>query len=317
VARPHLKPTLAGQREVGCFVLANDTYLEWLVAFLESLRAFNPAMPVVVIPFDAEIAAVSGLRQRYGFEILDDASIAALDQIARALTVDVRTGRMFRRFASFWGPFDQFLVADADTLLLVDAAELVDTLETTGAELSYGMATNPEAVYRRGSLRGDTIAAGRAFVNAGAWCSRRGLFDLASFAGLAEAAAGHLTQFAEGTDQAFLNFCLLKSSVPIASWKSSPAQINCLWPGPRVPKLKTERSSGRLVLRDRWNPSVRVGMVHWAGMPLNRGLPYRRLWASYRYRGSPSAVRLGQAVADTLVASTWKRLPALRRLTSG
>src|SRR5260370_3390370 len=46
----------------GVYTLANDPMYDWLVAFLESLREHEPALPIVVIPLDDRISRIKRLR---------------------------------------------------------------------------------------------------------------------------------------------------------------------------------------------------------------------------------------------------------------
>jgi len=63
----------------GVYFLANDTYLEWAIALLESIRAWNPDLPLCLIPFDERADRLIGLTSTYAFSVWDDSSLQDLD----------------------------------------------------------------------------------------------------------------------------------------------------------------------------------------------------------------------------------------------
>ena len=52
--------------------MANDRYLDWVKAFLESVRSKDPDLPLYCIPHGGPMEGVCNLRGVFGFELLSD-----------------------------------------------------------------------------------------------------------------------------------------------------------------------------------------------------------------------------------------------------
>src|SRR5436309_3824088 len=102
------KPRRAGRSKEGVYLLANDRVAPWLQTCAASLRAFNPAIRVVVLAFDDDLSAVRRLCASYGLELWDDRSLKSLDGVGTA-TASTETAPMSRKLAAFWGPLERFL----------------------------------------------------------------------------------------------------------------------------------------------------------------------------------------------------------------
>ncbi len=53
------------QEKLGIYCLANDKVLDWMIAFLKSLRTYEPSRKLIVIPFDENIEKLSRLANKY------------------------------------------------------------------------------------------------------------------------------------------------------------------------------------------------------------------------------------------------------------
>lgn len=124
----------------GVYTLANDAVIDWLIALLESLRSdpANATLPVTVIPYDHRVERTRALQADYRFEVLQDDALTVLDRLGakvsrpdRALLPDLR------KFAAFWGPYEQFVYLDADIVVVEDIRRLLETARAPGADLIY------------------------------------------------------------------------------------------------------------------------------------------------------------------------------------
>ena len=103
----------------GIYVLANDRVREHAIALLASLRAHDPEVPVVLIPYDDahhEVTRVAAAR----FDVRvweDDATLGWIDaELHRVFGAGFfRRPGNFRKQACWFGPFEDFLYLDADT----------------------------------------------------------------------------------------------------------------------------------------------------------------------------------------------------------
>jgi hypothetical protein len=104
----------------GMYFLANDKVIDQAVAWLNSMRAHNPDLPLCLIPYDHKSDRVRGLASRYNFSTVnDEALIAWCDSISLEFHEESCRGRgMYRKLAAWFGPFEEFLYIDLDAVIL-------------------------------------------------------------------------------------------------------------------------------------------------------------------------------------------------------
>jgi hypothetical protein len=101
----------------GIYFIANNTTSELAVAFLNSVRTFEPLMPLCFIPYDDECDRVLALKSAFQFEVWEDESaLRWCDGISERFH-GVRVGQ-YRKLALWEGRFDEFAYLDVDTVLL-------------------------------------------------------------------------------------------------------------------------------------------------------------------------------------------------------
>lgn len=106
-------------RSRGVYFIANDHTLELAIAFLNSFRAHNADLPLCLIPFDDDFDQVAALARKYDFEIYSDARV--LDKCdAISLHFHPKRNGSYRKFAIWEGAFEEFIYIDVDTLVLAD-----------------------------------------------------------------------------------------------------------------------------------------------------------------------------------------------------
>src|SRR5689334_20522384 len=94
----------------GIITVANDAYLDWLVALLGSLRVSNPHLPVAVIPYDDASARTARVLAALGVPLwTPQRLLERCDHLARLLCAGPKWTGAFRRFAAFECPFEEFL----------------------------------------------------------------------------------------------------------------------------------------------------------------------------------------------------------------
>ena len=287
----------------GVFFSANDAVLPWAAAYLNSLRAFNPALPAYLIPFDDRCDAVRRLCDAHGVGVYENpAAFARLERIGASLELG-RTPhgpRWFRRYAAFCddAPLADFIYLDARTLVLSDLGELIAAPRACGFDLAF---TDSEVgqVYNAGPLRAGFLKGrrGRGF-NSGRWASRRGLFSLEEFEEHGRACVRVRDQLnARNTDQAFFNYCCDAAGADCGRFGEALGDVcGSAWAG----------SPGR-VYRDganyrRWDHRGRCGggpdhrrrvpVLHWAGLPLSPAMPEAALFHHFRTLGDPAPSRV-------------------------
>jgi hypothetical protein len=194
----------------GVFVLANDRVVNWLSAFIASFRAYNPALPLLLIPFNEQSSrCVAIVRQAGGDVYRDDAAFERLERIGRDLEIGkTATGpHWFRRFAAFDGPFDAFAYLDCRMLVLGDVSGFAAAAQAFDVPLVHYDAVINQ-VYNDGPVRTSFCRQGLGHgFSSNIWASRKGLFSLEQM----EAAGKELVAVRDqmnprNTDQFFLNY---------------------------------------------------------------------------------------------------------------
>jgi hypothetical protein len=132
--------------------MANDRYLDWVKAFLESVRVKDADMPLYCIPHGGSMEGVSRLRRVYGFELLTD-GLERLDALAKRLYPFSRARHRanLRKYVALNLPVDEIAYFDIDMVMLIDPARLFGHVQAGRADLVY-FASSPEWVYRKRKL---------------------------------------------------------------------------------------------------------------------------------------------------------------------
>jgi hypothetical protein len=293
----------------GFYTLANDASLDWFVAMCESLRRHEPELPLLVIPWDGRVERLERLAGRYQFSILEDDRLEDLDEMGRRLWQSrPERAPMFRKFAAFWGPLDEFMYIDTDIVVLHELAVYFDTLARDGAALLF-MHSDHDQVYAPGEFRERMIGEhGSRGFNAGIFVSRRGVLDFAGVQralGEALPSAGEFDQ--QTVDQGFLNFCMDLDRRPLVDAERSVREIGAAWAGMRL-----VRQDGGYRLADWRTPAtgLPVSLIHWSGYRLTPLLPYRRAFLDARLGERRSA----RDTAGYLLQWTWRFVSSPREL---
>ena len=260
----------------GIYFIASDTTYDLVVACLNSIRVFEPLLPLCLIPYNSECSRISSLSDIYKFTIWTDEDVLhrcyAISRLFHANTVG-----QYRKLAAWEGEFDEFVYIDIDTVLL-SRLELGLRLLT-----SYDVVTgtsNLESIRKyvwKGDIEDlmpnlDTEYA----ANTGFILSKRGVLSLSE----AEAKAKESLLIKdcmelECTEQPFLNYLIVTSGCRY----SSLSQIR------RVEKRRDLPVEiwGGLFDDDILHLSKGVQLVHWAGRWQDGTQLKSPTWRHFRY----------------------------------
>ena len=207
--------TIAGKK-VGVYCLANDVVIEWFEAFIRSYQLQNATLPLTVIPFDKNISRLKSLQARFPFEILDEAKCRHFDSLANQVMGTNRLAGTYRKFAGFFGAYDEFLFLDSDIVVLTPLSRLLEAFSKTDQafiyfeyqmDMVYGLALASRMIADYGSHG----------FNSGAYLSRKGAIHEADLWSLADkAAAVRDGLLPDVLEQSFFNFVLDVSRVRMA-----------------------------------------------------------------------------------------------------
>lgn len=308
----------------GVYFSANDAVYDWVVAFLNSYRRFNPDLTLYLIPFDEKCDRLLDIQSEYDFKIYTDSAFERLEAIGEAFELGHSPGvgpHWFRRYAAFWGPLDEYIYLDARQIILADLEPFVKAPREYGFEfMHYDCAL--DQVYEPGPFRCEMLRQNRARgFNSGRWASRKGLFSMGEFEKLAEEALRIRDQLnPRNTDQAFINYCCDMKPVEYGHFAEVMGGI-CQQGWANQPG-SVYKQDGAYYL---WNyggldHKKQVVLLHWAGISESPGMPKRKLFARYRYSRSELSCYLRSKLYDCLAYPAWsliRKIKGQRHMNEG
>ncbi len=274
----------------GIYIMANDQVMDDTIACLNSIREHDPAIPIVLIPYDDNpMALVDRLQQHYGVVLYPD--LALIERLSAHLQTIFgkeffARPNQFRKQACWFGPFERFLYIDTDTVVFSPIAKVLDYLDhydflcydyqhQGGIRNVFTHRVIEQGIFREAELK-DVF-------NCGFWASKRGVMGEQDLYQLLQECAAHpeYFDFSEKTsDQPIMNYIILKrvthrfnlvrqSGRGPGNWAGSPHFVQDGW---------------RLV-----DPNVNkpLDYLHWAGFPIQPGCPYWEIWNYYRHLHEP------------------------------
>jgi len=298
----------------GIYFLANDRVLDWAIALLESIRAHDASLPLVLIPYDDRLDSLVTLAQRYSFQVYSDSSLAKLDELGAGFAPENEQPGwvpMFRKFAAFWGPLQNAIYLDCDIVVLDSLAGLLQAFEGSDLDFCFFDETD-EFIYQSENLRRSMKERfGARLFNAGYWAVRRDKLTFEQVVTLADEARALREEFYYGMDQPFLNYCVHRGALRHGGFSDLvPGLAHHHW---AARWRRIERRDGSYRVCDSGSPDCgkAIKLLHWAGSGISPVMPYRREFLTYRLRSVP---RWGRA---SYRASAWARYlagPAWRDL---
>jgi hypothetical protein len=101
----------------GLYFIANDHVYDLAIAFLNSIRIYEPLLPLCLIPYNDHSAQIVALANEYQFTVWQDRdTLRRCDAISKQFHGAVLG--QYRKLAIWEGLYDQFAYIDVDTVLL-------------------------------------------------------------------------------------------------------------------------------------------------------------------------------------------------------
>ena len=291
-----LQPSL--KRTRGVYILANDVVLEYAIALFRSLRHHSPDIPVRLLPYDNRLEKIRPWMARYQIELHEDPDYAFFDNLGDQLWDKVQLGHhMFRKFAAFNGPFDDFLYLDVDIAVLAPVENMFEDFTRSDAEFMT-FDNDLDNVYQRTAWTAELDRTGRTRgFNAGAFLSRRGLFSHAELTALLADAKRLRENFVYQYDQPFFNFVVdMKGLRQVRLPEFNLAVPDKLW-GDQVP-IAYRDGAWRLLTPGHRDFGKAEPLIHWAGHHGDDPFPNRHIFYHFRLMGEPALYRLSYHAAD-------------------
>jgi hypothetical protein len=285
-------------RTRGVYILGNDVVLEFAIGLFRSLRHYSPDIPVRLLPYDGRLEKLRPWMERYGITLHEDPDYGFYDQLGDQLWDEVHMGHhMFRKFAAFTGPFDDFLYLDIDIAVLAPLENLFNDFARSGAEFMT-FDNDLDNVYKRTPWRNELEQSGRTKgFNAGAFLSQRGLFARPELTTLLAEAKRLRDNFVYQFDQPFFNFAVdIKGLRQIRLPEFNSAVPDKLW-GDQIP-IANFNGAWRLLTPSHRDQGKAEPLIHWAGHHGDDPFPNRHIFYHFRLMGESWPSHLAYRAAD-------------------
>lgn len=269
----------------GVYIVANNKVKENAIALLSSLRCYDPDIPVYLIPFNEDYQAIAQqLAQTYQVKLFPDLELltALTEKIGDIFPKDfLALPNKMRKLAAWFGPLDEFLYIDTDILFFTPVSETLSYLERADfIWCDYHYKRGLEDVFSTVVPERDIFTSEelKDVFNSGLWGSRKSALSMEQLISILKDCAAHREyfDFSSGTtDQPIMNYLVLKAIPRRLNIAKATANEPGSWGGSSHFEQRDQ------VLFDGDRP---LRYLHWAGMPMRSGGPYRDLWLHYRYR---------------------------------
>lgn len=284
----------------GIYFLANDSMADFAIAFLNSVRAYNPNLPVCLIPFNDQVDEIMTLQKTFAFSVVDQSSILSrCDNIS--IQFHSKIVGHYRKLAAWEGPFESFIYIDVDSVVLHSLdfvfkfLDVFDFVTAHSYEPGYSTAhwVWKESVHSSEKLDNEQIAF---CANTGFIASQKAslpIQDITRHVLTALDVKSHMDL--RTFEQPFLNYLIVTSGKPYTSLlslklsaTSRQIPLELEWQDIAIVQngrvLTTKNCTGRAVLSD-------ILMVHWYGEPGKMAARKSPLWKFYRdlpFRRTPN-----------------------------
>ena len=243
----------------GVYCLASDGVIEWFQMFARSLRHWHPEMPLTVIPYNRDVARIKSLAPQFHFDVISEAEAARFESLETTVMQMNRHAGMFRKWAAFFGRYDEFIFLDADIALTAPLDRIFSAFAKSDFDFVY-FDTDLSVVYRPEWIAEMQAKHHSVGFNAGAFMSRKRAISEELLWKTAEAAARDRHKFEPlQVDQPFLNYVCDTLPLRAAHVHALLPEL-ALKPWARVP-FRFDAASGRMLDSD----GLQMPFVHWAG----------------------------------------------------
>jgi hypothetical protein len=264
--------------------LANDSMKDLVLAFLKSFRRFNPEIALCLIPYNADIFWLKGIRADYNFTIYEKQDILEwCDEIS--IQFHGRLMGQYRKLACWHTDFEQFVYVDVDTVILHDLAFSFDLLPGFGFLTSHSDLPDIRKWVWRSSINQQSVLSGKQVsfaANTGFIVSERNALTKERVDALLPGALQIRVHMELLTaEQPFLNYLIVTSGLRYSSFLTM-ARISQRRdiPQERWGGYKEPESSEGIVTEPTTYPLL---LIHWAGEWRSGTHLSSKLWQFYRW----------------------------------
>lgn len=276
--------------EKGIYITANDKVIDHAIACLNSIRLYDPDIPIMLIPYDENHQIIAEkLKNDYNVEVYPDLDF--IERLSKKLQ-EIFGGdffarpNQFRKQACWFGPFEKFLYIDTDVVVFSKISRYLDYLDNYdfmcydyqhngGIENVFSQSVIDEKVFSKEELKD--------IFNGGFWASRRDLMTEEGLFDTFKECANHPEYFdfsQKTSDQPIINYMVLKRF----SKRLNLVRLSERGPGNWAGTNHYVRKAAKLFDPVAEKP---LDYLHWAGIRIEPGCPYWDIWLEYRYLNDP------------------------------
>lgn len=272
----------------GIYITANDNakVIENSIALLNSIRLYDPEVPVTLIPYDDNYHQV--------FKILSDKHKVTL--YPDLLFIDNLSNNLysifgkdffarpnqFRKQACWFGEYDEFLYIDTDIIVFDQIINCLDYLNQYDfITCDYQGSKGIDNIFTQQIIEKNIFTSEQLkdVFNCGFWGSKKNLISEEILYDVFKICAQNIEYFdfsRKTSDQPIINYLVLTQ----ISKRLNLTKISDNEPGSWAGSKHFVEKDHKLY--DKGKP---LRYLHWAGVPLNPQGNYYDLWQYYRYIG--------------------------------
>lgn len=278
-------------KKQGVYIIANDKVIEQAIALLNSIRFYDPDVPVVMIPFDDNYQQVAKvLNDRHGVTLYKD--LKFIKQLSQQL-FDIFGENFFdkpnklRKQACWFGEFDEFIYIDTDIVVFEPISNNFKYFEQYDFICcDYQHKSRLENIFTPKILEAELITEAdiQDTFNSGFWGSKKAMISEAELNKIFTECAKNPEYFdfsQNVSDQPIFNYMVLtridRRFNIIRRQGGAPGN----WGG-----SSNFTRQGNILIDTQVNQPLQF--IHWAGIKIAPGCPYWDIWKHYRYLNDPN-----------------------------
>ncbi len=273
----------------GIYILGNDRVQENAIALLNSIRLYDPDVPVYLVPFNDQYQQLLASLQPKGVELFPNLDkIEELSQnMANWFPEDFfpvkRSLNKLRKFNFWLGPLDEFLYIDTDIVVFDTISDILDYLseyEFVCCDYQHkrGLKDVFNPIVREKGIFTDSDL--QDIFNSGLFASRKDAISESQIAEVLQECGSHREyfDFTNGiVDQPILNYMVLRCTSKRLNMVGIPGYDAGSWAGS---SHFQQLEPGVL-----YDGEQRLTYLHWAGRKPE--VAYKEIWEYYRYMYEP------------------------------
>jgi hypothetical protein len=270
----------------GIYITANDKITDHAIALMNSIRFYDPDVPVVMIPYDDNYQKIAKiLGDRFGVTIYRD--LEFIERLSEKLYAIFGTGffarpNQFRKQACWFGEFDKFLYIDTDIVVFERIIDNLDYLQeydflccdyqhSGGIKNVFAQTVIEQNIFTPTELQ--------SIFNGGFWASKKNLISEADLYDTFSECAAHPEYFdftQKTSDQPIINYMMLKRI---------PKRFNLVYKDGKAPGSWAGSQHFKQKDNILFDPNINRNLqyLHWAGIKIEPNCPYWNIWKYYRY----------------------------------